>query len=108
MDSGRLNKYVLFTFLGMSRAKPLVLRQLLDRLPSKVVSKPMIPLRTSLKKSNKRHAIAQAVLGGSGGLGWLWEPLGRSGGALEEIWEALIYKKTSKYSKTISIWVDMG
>ena len=63
----------------------------------------MIPLRTSLKKSKKRHAIAQAVLGGSGGLGWLWEPLGRSGGALEEIWEALIYKKTSKYSKTISI-----
>ena len=38
----------------------------------------MIPLQTSLKKSKKRHAIAQAVLGGSGGLGWLWEPLGRS------------------------------
>ncbi len=31
----------------------------------------------ALKKSKKRHAIAQATLGGSGGLGWLWEPLGR-------------------------------
>ena len=44
----------------------------------------------------KCHVIAQAALGGSGGRGWLWEPLGRSGGALEEIWEALIYKKNIK------------
>ena len=53
----------------------MVLRCFLDNDLPKTVSKGMIPLRRSLKKSKKHRAIAPAALGGCGGLGELWEAL---------------------------------
>ena len=53
----------------------MVLECFLDNDLPKTVSKGMIPLRRSLKKSKKHQAIAPAALGGCGGLGQLWEAL---------------------------------
>ena len=65
-----------------------------------MLSKPIIPFGTSLKKSKKRQAIALAALGGCGGLGqlWealagLWEALGQPWEGLEQLWEALYVDK---------------
>ena len=59
-----------------------------DDLP-KTVSKGMIPLRRSLKKSKKHRAIAPAALGGCEGLGQFWEALAELREALGELWEGL-------------------
>ena len=54
----------------------MVLECFLDNDLPKTLSKGIIPLRRSLKKSKKHQAIAPAALGGCGGLGQLWEALG--------------------------------
>ena len=59
----------------------MVLKCFLDNDLPKTVSKGMIPLRRSLKKSKKHRAIAPAALGGCGGLGQLWEGLAGAQGS---------------------------
>ena len=80
---------VFLTFSYPSHLKPTVLRCFLDNDLPKTVSKGMIPLRRSLKKSKKHRAIAPAALGGCGGLGQLWEALAELREALGELWEGL-------------------
>ncbi len=48
---------------------------------------------TSMKMSNKHHAIAPAALGGCGGLGQLWAALAELWEALGELWEGLYIEK---------------
>ena len=80
---------VFLTFSYPSHLKPMVLKCFLDNDLPKTFSKRMIPLRRSLKKSNKHRAIARAARGGCGGLGQLWEALAELREALGELWEGL-------------------
>ena len=84
-----MQSFLSVTFSYPSLLKPMVLRCFLDNDLPKTVSKGMIPLRRSLKKSKKHQAIAPAALGGCGGLGQLWEALAELREALGELWEGL-------------------
>ena len=57
----------------------------------KKLSKVCVLAETSMKK--KHHAIAQAALGGCGGLRQLWEALAELWEALGELWEGLCIEK---------------
>ena len=76
---------VFLTFSYPSHLKPTVLECFLDNDLPKTLSKGIIPLRRSLKKSKTHQAIAPAALGGCGGLGQLWEALAELREALGEI-----------------------
>ena len=65
-----------------------------DGVPE-MLSKLGVLAETSMKKSNKHHAIAPAALGGCGGLGLLWAALAELCEALGELWEGLYIEKLS-------------
>ena len=89
MSKTSLSFDVFLTFLGQPRAKHILFRPFSAESLPRMLSKPIIPFGTSLKKSKKLRAIASAASGGAGSPGGLWEALGELWGALEELWEAL-------------------
>ena len=80
MSKTSLSRYVFLTFLGQPRAKHILFRPFSDESLPRMLSKPIIPFGTSLKKSKKRQAIASA---GSEALGSCWLAVGSSGSSWE-------------------------